>query len=565
MKQRDARGPIGSERRLSPRAVLWTSIVVALVLLCATAASGYVLHRNYDRASDTLNQRLGPASDTLNDLRATFNEERIACLNPGHLPFTESPGDWGATSATAVEQMSDLRRRVAPYQALDASAGRLETALRDWLGAAHTSAGAVTVHCDRTATAAGPSATTPLAAGGPGTAPQEGSARLAALDTRAAELSALLSDAKDQARADSADSRDAIVLFAEVSSLVLLGSALAFGIGASRRVITPLRVLEQRLHQAAVGTLDVPAPAPLRGWPKRVTTEMEGVYLRLKEYQWASRRDYEALEQNGASVLGLRGILAAHGAPGPGVAVHGDLVAAEGILAGDFFDTLALPDGSTVLVLGDVSGHGVQAGLLAVQLKCALLTACRLDPDLRTAARAAWSVLTDEDERFTTLVLLRIDPRERSLEWLNAGHEEPFLHRSGGGGDESGAVEGAVERLAATGPLVSSLIPDAADTWTVRRTSFAPGDTVVLCTDGLTEARNADGVQLGEQAVEDCLRRLPSGTPLEVVRGLYLAAERHGTDWQRDDITIVAATATATATDAAEGPETGGPETPEIR
>ncbi len=248
-------------------------------------------------------------------------------------------------------------------------------------------------------------------------------------------------------------------------------------------------------------------------------------------------------------MMGLRRLLVATGECARGTTVHADLIAAEGLLAGDFYDTLTLPDGTGALLLGDVAGHGVTPGLLAAQIKCAMLSALRLGAGPAQAVHAAWSTLGDEDERFATLAILTLDPGTGALEWVNAGHEPPLLLRA----------DGTIEELAPTGPLVGSLIDDPVSAWTTRRARLAVGDLLVLYTDGLTEARNCHGAQLGTDALRAVLRALPHGTPRrtspeEVVRALYLAAEEHGTDWARDDVTILAAALDGPA----DGSGTGG-------
>ncbi|MEU8762691.1 SpoIIE family protein phosphatase [Streptomyces sp. NPDC048659] len=91
-----------------------------------------------------------------------------------------------------------------------------------------------------------------------------------------------------------------------------------------------------------------------------------------------------------------------------------------------------LPDGTTVLIQGDVAGHGTHAGLLALQIKSAVVAVLRLDPDPRAAAAAAWAIVAPEDERFTTLVISVLAPRGERLAWLNAGHEIVLLRRADG-------------------------------------------------------------------------------------------------------------------------------------
>ncbi len=100
---------------------------------------------------------------------------------------------------------------------------------------------------------------------------------------------------------------------------------------------------------------------------------------------------------------------------------------------------------------------------------------------------------------------------------------------------------GLVERLESTGPLVSPVITPAENSWALRRSRFHPGDLLVMTTDGLTEARGDKGPRFGERQLEELMHGMSSTEPLAVVRALYLAAERYGIDWQRDDVTVLAA------------------------
>ncbi|MFJ5707416.1 PP2C family protein-serine/threonine phosphatase [Streptomyces sp. NPDC093105] len=300
-----------------------------------------------------------------------------------------------------------------------------------------------------------------------------------------------------------------------------------------RRIVRPLADLEARLGSTASDAAAL-SPPTTRGWVGGVWSEAERTLLLLKQSRHRATQADRALRTDAATSLGLRRILTAQHSPGPGVDAHGELMAAEGLIAGDFFDTLTLSDGTTALVQGDIAGHGVDAGLLAVQTKSAVLSALRLSLDPRTAAAAAWSMLSTEDERFTTLVIAVLDPGRGRLRWLNAGHEFARVRRA----------DGTVEELSPTGPVIGSFVTAPEGTWEVVTTTLSPGDLVLLATDGLTEARDADGAMLGEQAVTALLAGA-GPDPRKTVRRLHVAAQRHGTDWERDDVTVLAATLTA--------------------
>lgn len=483
---------------MSPRAALYGCLVVILVLVGSVALGGYLVHTRLERSATALNSHLEPGKDKLGELMDSVHDHQLRYLDSADRVGPNYAGSWWYQDQVVRSRASELIDLLGPYPVLAKPARQLDLAVDSWLAGD----------------------------------PRNSNAPLQRIENAAAETDTLINKVRADVRADAADDRDIFLVHSAASTGALLLSALVISHRVSRRIILPLSTLEQQLRRTADEPLDTPAPGTLPGWPARLSEEAQRLHLRLRELQWESRRDHEALEQNGESALGLNRILTAQGSAGPGVVAHGEMTAAEGILAGDYFDTVTLPDDSTALILGDVSGHGVQAGLLAVQLKGAVITALRLGLGLEAATFAAWSMLTDEEERFSTLALVRIDPRTGSLQWLNAGHDEPLLRRA----------NGAVERLSTTGPLVSSLIPGTAEPWEARTTRFAPGDLVVLTTDGLTEARNPAGAEFGEDAVSDCVRSLPDGTsPGGAVRALYLAAERHGTDWRRDDITIVAA------------------------
>jgi sigma-B regulation protein RsbU (phosphoserine phosphatase) len=97
--------------------------------------------------------------------------------------------------------------------------------------------------------------------------------------------------------------------------------------------------------------------------------------------------------------------------------------------------------------------------------------------------------------RFVTLFYAELDVRERRLCYVNAGHVPPFLLARGG----------TLRRLGSGGPALG-LLPDAS--YEIGETALEPGDLVAMVTDGVTEAMSPDERELGEDRVQETLRRV---------------------------------------------------------
>ena len=121
-----------------------------------------------------------------------------------------------------------------------------------------------------------------------------------------------------------------------------------------------------------------------------------------------------------------------------------------------------------------------------------------------------------------------VDPDGQRLSWVNAGHPPGLVvdrhHRT------------TRFELGPTGPLISSVTSG----WTVGRTLFGPDDLLLACTDGVLEARDADGQEFGVDGLLAVLRRLEPWTPEEAVAECREAVRRHAVDVRRDDVTCVA-------------------------
>ncbi len=155
-------------------------------------------------------------------------------------------------------------------------------------------------------------------------------------------------------------------------------------------------------------------------------------------------------------------------------------------IGGDYYDFETLADGRLALVSGDASGHGMAAGLLMAIANATLQTAILADPSPRAVAAQLNRTLcvTGGPRAFMTLFYGLLDPATGRLDYLCAGHPFPLLRRAAGGVEELGK-----------GGLPLGLRPrlDAEP----EVTALAPGDVLLLYTDGLPEALDGAGRAFG--------------------------------------------------------------------
>ena len=251
---------------------------------------------------------------------------------------------------------------------------------------------------------------------------------------------------------------------------------------------------------------------------------------------------HEGLDQESPVVAALQPLLGpAHTPELPGVVLGVARLPAQGVIAGDWWDALPISvlgidalagaaDGAAVAV-GDVSGHGPEAGVAAVRLRTALRSSVDTGADLRTAVAHATGLFAEQPSRFSSLVALALLDTE--VRWLNAGHNEPFLLRPG---------RRAV-RLPVTGPVLSAL----GGRWYTAAHDWQKGDVVVLFTDGLVEARTPEGSELGEEQVrvwgEQLLAQARHESAAQraqfVAAGLLDRVRMAAADIRRDDVTVI--------------------------
>jgi len=199
-------------------------------------------------------------------------------------------------------------------------------------------------------------------------------------------------------------------------------------------------------------------------------------------------------------------------------------------VTGDHFDAIPLSDGSWLLCVADVSGHGVPAALSAAMLKTLLEHASeretRLNEILAEVSRrfAALSLCGD----FVTMVLARWQPQARTLEYASAGHEAAWLLPAAGG---------SPRELSATGPALA-IIEDAK--WSTVTVPVVPGDRLLAVSDGITETFNPEGQQFGRQRLGKLFSECRSlALPASVKRIQEEVAAYRGGRAPTDDTTLL--------------------------
>ena len=205
--------------------------------------------------------------------------------------------------------------------------------------------------------------------------------------------------------------------------------------------------------------------------------------------------------------------------------------AGEGLeVGGDFYDVFTTAEGQWYLVMGDVCGKGAQAAAVTALARYTLRTAAVRRRSPAAILRWVGDAMLDQDAaggRFCTIACAHLDlTRSPARVTVSCGgHPLPMLRRA----------DGTVETFGAPGTLLGLVSdPDLQE----RSTELRPGDSLVLYTDGLTEAR-APVTQWSAEDLADAVRAVPADTPQALVDGL-LAAALGPRRAPRDDVAVLA-------------------------
>jgi|GEM_PF-1753628 len=198
---------------------------------------------------------------------------------------------------------------------------------------------------------------------------------------------------------------------------------------------------------------------------------------------------------------------------------------------GDYFDYFALDSGDIILVIGDVTGHGFGPALLMASVRAYLRALAFKEPNILKVITSLNELITSDtdEETFVTLMLARLDPEMRTIEYLSAGHVTCYVldndHRVKTAMESSGLPLGVYSG--------SSFGPS-------RRADLENGDMVLLITDGMLEAENSDGSPFELERVFESVRASRGFTALNIIERLHKDVLDYCSGECADDITSIA-------------------------
>ena len=213
----------------------------------------------------------------------------------------------------------------------------------------------------------------------------------------------------------------------------------------------------------------------------------------------------------------------------PGFAISARTLPARGV-GGDFYDAEFVDD-RVAFVLGDVSGKGMAAGLIASSVQARWQAAIRQrDLSLATMMTSLNRdvMASTEGSRYATLVHGLLDPATGALRYVNAGHPSAVLVSSDGRWSPA---------LASTAPAVGLM--DVVDFPSASQV-LAPGDTLIVMSDGVCEARDAAGEDFDLASLAKLAHRGASADLTTVADDIVREVQRHrGADQTQDDVTVL--------------------------
>ena len=199
-------------------------------------------------------------------------------------------------------------------------------------------------------------------------------------------------------------------------------------------------------------------------------------------------------------------------------------------IGGDYYDHMPLADGRLGIVVADVSGKGSLAAMTLTTFRAILRTQVEGEPEPVRTAVAANRLLRERTglAEYVTAFYGVLEPAQGLLSYSNCGHTPPILVRA----------DGRYAKLTTGGPPLGLL---AGARYLSGEVTIAPGDLLLLFTDGVVEAESPGGIEFGADRLADLLRDERTRSCTDVIGAIVRAtSEFCGNDVYADDFTLLA-------------------------
>jgi phosphoserine phosphatase RsbU/P len=202
-------------------------------------------------------------------------------------------------------------------------------------------------------------------------------------------------------------------------------------------------------------------------------------------------------------------------------------------VGGDYYDIISTHAGERWLAIGDVSGHGVESGLIMMMTQTSIFTAINRSPGHtpsgvidRVNSVMKQNIARLRTDRYMTLSVMHLD--QNNLVFAGK-HQDVLIHRRS---------TGKTELIPSTGTWLG-VVDDIGEYLSDTTVPVENGDVILLFTDGVTEAANGAGEMFGQEKLELALNRYADLPVAEIIRNIIIEVRQH-MDEQTDDITLLA-------------------------
>jgi len=304
----------------------------------------------------------------------------------------------------------------------------------------------------------------------------------------------------------------AVYIVIGIIASVFLGSAIS----------RPIKVLEEAMKRVSAGDLNQNVDIPTR--------DEIGTLARTFNYMTEGLREKEKLKKEFLIAREVQFNLLPRHAPehaGLEVATYFEPATEVG---GDFYDYLPVDDDKLGVIIGDVSGHGMSAGLLMAITKSCIHTQLNYAGEINQIMSSMNNILLSlsEPRSMVTLFYSVIDLSEMTIDYADAGH--PFTYLIRGNKPEVISLEAISYPLGVKSDLA----------FRSQRIKLEPGDFLVYYSDGIVEALDEEGSVFGYERLEELIGSRVYESPEEMLDALITEVRIHiGSAEQFDDITAV--------------------------